>query len=52
MKAVWNKGGEATISNVLQAVNASRINKVKRATIRVQMRRLKEASWLANTSLP
>jgi predicted transcriptional regulator len=46
MKAIWEKGGEVTINDVFEAVNAGRRQKVKRATIQVQMRRLEAYGWL------
>jgi len=45
MKLVWQKG-EMTINEVLEAINASRKKKLKRATIQVQMRRLEKYGWL------
>lgn len=45
MKLVWQKG-EVTINDVLDAVNAGRRDKVKRATVQVQMRRLERYGWL------
>ena len=45
MKLVWQKG-ELTINDVLEAVNAGRKDKVKRATVQVQMRRLERYGWL------
>jgi len=45
MKLVWQKG-EMTINQVLEAINASRKKKLKRATIQVQMRRLEKYGWL------
>lgn len=45
MKLVWQKG-EMTVNEVLEAVNASRKKKLKRATIQVQMRRLERYGWL------
>lgn len=45
MKLVWQKG-EVTINDVLEAVNAGRKDKVKRATVQVQMRRLERYGWL------
>jgi BlaI family penicillinase repressor len=45
MKLAWQKG-EATINDVLEAVNAPRKDKVKRATVQVQMRRLEKYGWL------
>jgi BlaI family transcriptional regulator, penicillinase repressor len=46
MQAIWQKGGEVTINDVFEAVNAGRRQKVKRATIQVQMRRLEAYGWL------
>jgi predicted transcriptional regulator len=46
MKAIWQKGGEVTINDIFEAVNAGRRKKVKRATIQVQMRRLEAYGWL------
>ena len=45
MKLVWRKG-EVTINDVLEAVNSGRKDKVKRATVQVQMRRLERYGWL------
>jgi predicted transcriptional regulator len=45
MKLAWRKG-EATINEVLEAINAGRKKKLKRATIQVQMRRLEKYGWL------
>ena len=45
MKLAWRKG-EVTINDVLEAVNASRKDNVKRATVQVQMRRLEKYGWL------
>jgi BlaI family transcriptional regulator, penicillinase repressor len=47
MKLVWQKG-EVTINDVLEAVNAGRSDKVKRATVQVQMRRLERYGWLTH----
>ncbi len=47
MNHIW-KCGEATISEVLAAVNSKRSKKIKRATIQVQIRRLEEYGWLAH----
>ena len=46
MKAVWRRGGEVTVNDVFESVNAGRRKKVKRATIQVQMRRLEAYGWL------
>jgi len=45
MKLVWQKG-EVTINEVLEAINADRKDKLKRATVQVQMRRLERYGWL------
>jgi BlaI family penicillinase repressor len=45
MKLVWQKR-VVTINDVLEAVNAGRKDKVKRATVQVQMRRLERYGWL------
>ena len=45
MKLVWEKG-EVTINEVLDAVNTKRKEKIKRASIQVQMRRLEQYGWL------
>src|SRR5512136_771594 len=45
MRLAWQKG-EVTINDVLEAINRIRIDKVKRATIQVQMRRLERYGWL------
>lgn len=45
MELVWQKG-EVTVNDVLEAINAARKDKVKRATVQVQMRRLERYGWL------
>jgi predicted transcriptional regulator len=45
MKLAWQRG-EVTINDVLEAVNDGRKDKVKRATVQVQMRRLERYGWL------
>lgn len=45
MKLAWRKG-EVTINDVFDVVNAGRKDKVKRATVQVQMRRLERYGWL------
>jgi predicted transcriptional regulator len=45
MKLVWRRG-EVTINDILEAVNSGRKDKVKRATVQVQMRRLERYGWL------
>ncbi len=45
MKIVWEKG-EVSVSDVVQAINAKRKNKVRRTTVQVQMNRLEDYGWL------
>ncbi|QSH42253.1 BlaI/MecI/CopY family transcriptional regulator [Lentisphaerota bacterium ZTH] len=45
MNIVWAKG-EATVGEILDAVNASRKEQLRRATIRVQVVRLEKKGWL------
>jgi predicted transcriptional regulator len=45
MKIVWEKG-EATINDVVEAINTRRADKLRRTTIQVQMNRLEEYGWL------
>jgi predicted transcriptional regulator len=45
MKLAWQRG-EVSINDVLEAVNRLRKDKVKRATVQVQMRRLEKYGWL------
>lgn len=45
MKLAWQRD-EVTINDVFEAVNAARKDKVKRATVQVQMRRLEKYGWL------
>lgn len=47
MKVVWEKG-EVTINDVLAAVNSKRENKLKRASVQVQMNRLEKYGWLTH----
>lgn len=47
MKQVWERG-EVTISQVLDAVNATRETPLKRATVQVQMARLERYGWLTH----
>ena len=47
MKIVW-ENGEATISHVLESINALKPNILKRTTIQVQMTRLEEKGWLTH----
>jgi predicted transcriptional regulator len=47
MKIVW-ENGEATISHVLESINAQKSNILKRTTIQVQMTRLEEKGWLSH----
>jgi len=48
MKVVWDKG-EVTINNVVDAINAKRINKIRRTTVQVQMNRLEDYGWLKHS---
>ncbi len=45
MKVIWRLG-EASVSDVFEAVNSRRKDKVRRTTIQVQMNRLEEYGWL------
>lgn len=45
MKLAWRKP-EVTINEVLETINAARRDKVKRATVQVQMKRLEKYGWL------
>jgi len=45
MNIVWDRG-EVSINDVLEAVNLRRNDKLKRATIQVQMKRLEKYGWL------
>ncbi|MFW6159580.1 MAG: BlaI/MecI/CopY family transcriptional regulator [Acidobacteriota bacterium] len=45
MKIVWDKG-EVSVSDVVEAINAKRKNKVRRTTVQVQMNRLENYGWL------
>lgn len=47
MKVVWEKG-EVTINDVLATVNSKRENKLKRASVQVQMNRLEKYGWLTH----
>ncbi len=47
MKIVW-ENEEATISHVLESINALKPNILKRTTIQVQMTRLEEKGWLTH----
>jgi len=47
MKIVWENDG-ATISHVLDSINAQKSNILKRTTIQVQMTRLEEKGWLTH----
>ena len=48
MKVVWDKG-EVTINNVVDAINATRKNKIRRTTVQVQMNRLEDYGWLKHS---
>jgi predicted transcriptional regulator len=45
MKIVWERG-EVTVSDVLEAVSASRKKGLRRTTVQVQMNRLEDYGWL------
>jgi predicted transcriptional regulator len=45
MKIIWRLG-EASVSDVFEAVNSRRKDKVRRTTIQVQVNRLEEYGWL------
>lgn len=45
MKIIWDKG-EVTINDVVDALNATRAEKLRRTTVQVQMNRLEEYGWL------
>jgi predicted transcriptional regulator len=47
MDLVWNLG-EASINQVMNAINQSRKKKLTRSTIQVQMARLEEKGWLSH----
>ena len=45
MNIVWAKG-EVSINDVFDAINAKRLDKLRRTTIQVQMNRLEDYGWL------
>jgi predicted transcriptional regulator len=45
MKVVWEKE-EVTISDVVEAINARRSDKIRRTTVQVQMNRMESYGWL------
>jgi len=45
MDVLWEKG-EATVSDVLDSINASRKETLQRTTILVQLNRLEEKGWI------
>jgi predicted transcriptional regulator len=45
MKIIWRLG-EASVSDVFEAVNSRRKDKLRRTTIQVQVNRLEEYGWL------
>ena len=49
MKVVWEKG-EVTVSDVVEAINAERLEPVRRTTVQVQMNRLEDYGWLKHRS--
>lgn len=46
MDVIW-KGGEMTVTEVMNQINASRGKSFSRSTIQVQMQRLADKGWLA-----
>jgi predicted transcriptional regulator len=47
MSVIWEQG-EATITQVLKAINQDRKRKLRRTTIQVQMSRLEKKGWLTH----
>lgn len=47
MEKIWRQG-EATVNQVLEAVNKGRKKKLRRTTIQVQMTRLVKKGWLSH----
>jgi len=45
MNIIWKKG-EATVNDIVEAINAKRSDSVRRTTIQVQVGRLEEYGWL------
>jgi predicted transcriptional regulator len=45
MKVVWEKK-EVTVADVVEAINATRREPVRRTTVQVQMNRLEDYGWL------
>jgi predicted transcriptional regulator len=45
MKVVWEKK-EVTIADVVEAINATRREPIRRTTVQVQMNRLEDYGWL------
>jgi predicted transcriptional regulator len=47
MNIVWAKG-EVSVNDVFDAINAKRLDKLRRTTIQVQMNRLEDYGWLTH----
>jgi len=47
MEVIWAQG-EATVNQVLEAINKTRKKKLRRTTIQVQMTRLEKKGWLSH----
>ena len=45
MNIVWAKG-EVSVNDIFEAINAKRLDKLRRTTIQVQMSRLEDYGWL------
>lgn len=45
MNIVWAKG-EVSVNDIFDAINAKRVDKLRRTTIKVQMNRLEDYGWL------
>ena len=45
MNIVWAKG-EVSVNDIFEAINAKRLDKLRRTTIQVQMNRLEDYGWL------
>jgi len=45
MNIVWAKG-EVSVNDIFEAINAKRVDKLRRTTIQVQMNRLEDYGWL------
>jgi predicted transcriptional regulator len=47
MQIVWEKG-EATVVDVMEALNAKRTDKLKRASVQVMLTRLEKYGWVTH----